>query len=80
MHAALQIEPQIHRQCINAGEPRGRIGQQVQGNYVTRADLLLDRVARLQLRTGILEFDFDDFAIELHAVGGDLRVFQRIFD
>ena len=58
VHAAAQIEAQIHRQGTNAGQPVGRVAQQVQrhdviGRGLVRIERVAQDVARLELGVGV---------------------------
>ena len=79
VHTAAQVQAQVHRQRVQAGEPLGGIRQQVEGDgerfvavlgvrlFLVRVERAVDQVLRLQLGIGILEARLDAVAIEEQA-------------
>ncbi len=80
MHAAAQIEPQVHRLRADRRQPLRRRRQQVQRDDVVRAELRLQRVLRLQLRLEVGEAHLDAGWIEAVAAIRDRRRLQRVLD
>ena len=82
VHAATQIQTQIHGRAAKAAEPIGGTWHQVQGDHVTGVgwigiEGLLHHVARLQLRVSGVEPNFHGVTVKLNAVGGQARLLQR---
>jgi len=59
VHATPEIQPQIHRRCIDGPQPAGRRRRQVQRHGITLAKLVLQGVGRLELGIGIAKAQQD---------------------
>ena len=59
MHTAAQIQAQIHRQCVQVGQPPRRTRQQIQRNHIIIAQLFGQHVLGLQLVVGAAETGLD---------------------
>jgi hypothetical protein len=73
VHAAAQVEAQVHRQRADRGQPPGRRGQQVERHHVGRVggigvERLVDRVLRLELGIGVGEAEAQ--AVGVHQRAG----------
>ncbi len=78
MHAAAQIEPEVHRQRADRRQPARAVGQQVQRDDVVLAELRLQQVLRLQLRVGVREAHLDAVGVEKDAVRRDMPPFLSV--
>lgn len=82
MHAAAQVEAEVHRRGMHARQPLRRGRQQVERDHILRIlrvgiELLLEQVLRLQLGVGVLEADLDTVGVEENAVMDDASGLQR---
>ena len=80
MHAAAQIEAEIHREGADRRQPAWSGGQQIQRDDVVFPELGLQRVLRLELRVGIVEAQLDARGVERRAAVGNGRGLQGILD
>ena len=80
MHAAAQVEAQVHGQRADGGQGARAARHQVQRDDEVFAELLLHRVLGFQLRIGVGKPDFKTVRIERYAVIRDAARFQRTFD
>ena len=80
MHAAAQVEAQVHRQRADRRQPLRRRRQQVERDDVVVAQLRLDDVPRLQLRVGVGEAHLDAGGVERRAAEGNVAGLERVLD
>ena len=85
VHAAAQIEAEVHRQGMQRGQPLRRCGEQIERDDVlriggVRVEGAFQDVLGLQLGVGILEACLDADRVELDAVMGDAGGLQGTFD
>src|SRR5487761_2526847 len=80
MHAAPQVEAEIHRQRANRREPVRRRRQQVERDDVVVAELGLQQVLGAELGVVVVEAHLDAHGVELGAAVRDVRRLQRVFD
>ncbi len=87
VHAAAQVQAQVHRQGVQRGHPARRARHQVQRDRVgrgVRIDAVVQaggqHVARVDLRVGGVEARVDRRALEGHVVGLDGRRLQQLLD
>ena len=73
VHAAAQVEAEVHRQRADRRQPLRRRRQQVQRDDVVVAELRLQHVLRLELRVGIGEAHLDAGRVERRAAVRDRR-------
>ena len=59
VHAAAQVETEIHRQRADRRKPARRGGELVKRDDVVVAELLLQHVLRLELGVGVVEAHLD---------------------
>ncbi len=78
MHAAAQVETEIHRQRAEIGQPLRRTRQQVQCHHVVLAQLRVQHVLGLELRIRIGEARLDAGRILRQHLGSQLRGLQHI--
>jgi hypothetical protein len=85
MHAAAQVEAQVHRQRTDRRKPRGRGRKQVQRDDVRRVrgigiQRLVDQVLRLELGVGVGEANADAVRIEQRLRVRNARFLERVLD
>ena len=81
MHAATQVEAEVHRQGMQVGQPLGRTRQQIQGDDIlrvarVRVELPFQQVLCLQLTVGVQQADLDTVAVEEDATVLNASVLQ----
>ncbi len=85
VHAAAQVEAQVHRQCADRREPRRRRRQEVERDRVVRilwvrVERLVDHFLRLELRVAVAETKTRPVRVDDHTRIGDLRRLERRLD
>ena len=85
MHAAAQVEAEVHRQRMQVGQPLGRTRQQIQGDDIlrvarVRVELPFQQVLCLQLAVGVEQANLDAVAVEKDAAVLDAGAPQRAGD
>ena len=85
VHTTAQIQPQIHRQGMQIGQPLGRTGKQVEGHDVLRVagvriELLFEDVLGLELDVGVCKTHLDTIHIQENPVVFNARRLERGFD
>ena len=85
MHAAAQVEAEVHGQRIQAGQPLRRGRQQVERDDVLRiagigVECLFENVLGLQLGVGVLQAGLHAIEVELDAVVVNAGRLQGFFD
>ena len=80
VHAAAQVQTQVHRQRADGRQPLRRRGQRIQRDDVVFAELGLQHVLGLQLRVRIGEAHLDAGRVERGAAIVDAGGLQRVLD
>ena len=80
MHAAAQVEAEVHRQRADRRQPSRRARHLIQRDDVVIAELLLQHVLGLEPRIGVGEADLDAGRIDRLAAVGDVRRLERVLD
>ena len=80
VHAAAQVEAEVHRQRADAAQPFRRARDQVERHRVVLAERAGDRILGLDLDVGVGETRLDAGGIEVKRVIGDAGFLQRGFD
>jgi hypothetical protein len=85
VHAAAQVEAEIHRQGVDPGEPAGRRRQQVErdgvGAFVgAGVERALDQVLRPELRVGVGEAHLHAGRVDLGAAVVNGFLLEDLFD
>ena len=80
MHAAAQIEAQVHRQRADRRQKMRAARNEVQSDHEIIAEHILHHVLRFQLRVGIGEPHLQARRFEKYSIVRDIRRLQRAFD
>ena len=80
VHAATQIETEVHGLGIERLQPRRRGRGQIQCHHIIVADRALDRVHSLELGLGVREARQQFALVERNGLEGDIGFFQRLFN
>ena len=80
VHAAAQVEAEIHGQRADRRQPLRAARDEVQRDDVILAEPGLQRVFRAQLRIGVLEARLDARRVEKDRLRGDLVLLEDVFD
>ena len=85
VHAAAQVEAEVHRQRVDGGQPVGRGRKQVQRDHVGRVGRirvqgLRGEVLGLELRVGVREANADAVDIDQRCRVGDVALLEGFLD
>ena len=80
MHAASQVQTEVHGLGAQCDQPFRCRGRQVQRHRVVLAQGNADQVTCLQLRVGVVEPDQDAVGAEFGGFGLDAVLLEHLFD